>query len=370
MHVLALGKAALGMTRGVLETCDVRSALVIAPRGATTAALPAFVQQRWGAHPVPDEDVAVRGEELLAHARALPREDDVLVLVSGGGSALVDVPAEGVDTDALRDSTRRLLAAGASIDELNALRVASSRLKGGGLARALAPRRVRTLVISDVVAACHDPAALVASGPMSPWRGPAPAEVAARTHVAAVLTAEERARFAAWREPAAIASGELEVVADNARAVRARAPEAAGLAVEDGPSLAGEAREAGRAWAEAAHVTTADALVAGGETVVTVRGRGKGGRSQEVALGALAAGLEGVLLCAGTDGIDGPTEAAGACIEGPARGVLAPEAVRRALDENDAYPLLEAAGALVVTGPTGTNVADLAIWARVGPRRR
>lgn len=372
VHVLALGKASIGMTRGALEACEVRSALVIAPRGTDPGELPRSVHLRWGAHPVPDEDVAVRGAELLAYARALGPDEDVLVLISGGGSALVDVPAEGIDAEALRRTTRRLLAAGANIDELNALRVASSQLKGGGLARALAPRRVRTLVISDVVSSSPEAAARVASGPMSPWRGPSPAEVVARPHVAAVLTPGERARFAAWTPPSGIQRGTLEVVADNARAVRAAQAhlEAAGLSVAPGPALSGEAREAGRAWAHAARATPADALVAGGETVVTVRGRGKGGRSQEVALGALDAGIEGVLLCAGTDGIDGPTSAAGACIDAEARDALAPGAVRHALDDNDAFPLLASAGALVVTGPTGTNVADLAIWARAGARRR
>lgn len=369
VHVIGLGKAALGMCAGVLDACEVVDGLVVAPIGAPDLfVLPATVEVLRGAHPVPDADVGRRGEALLARAAAIPAEASVIVLVSGGGSALVDAPVDGVSVDELADMTRRLLASGAAIEEINAMRVAGSRSKGGGLARALAGRDVRTLVISDIVSG--DPA-LVASGPMSAWPGPAPAEVARRPHVAAVLSAAEIARAEAWTAAAGL-SGALEVVADNDMAVSAirRALEEAGARVGTGPALAGEARVCGRAWAAAARDAKTDALVAGGETVVTVRGRGRGGRNHETALAALDAGICGTFLCAGTDGIDGPTRAAGGVIDDGVRAASAGRDLRAALDDNDAFTLLDACGGTLITGPTGTNVADVAIWARDGALSR
>lgn len=359
VDVVALGKAAIGMSAGALEACDVTRGLVIAPRGIPSS-LPASFEVLAGAHPVPDDDVARRGETMLAWAASIPESATALVLVSGGGSALVDAPREGVTAGELGALTARLLASGARIDEINALRVALSRSKGGGLAAAIRARSVRVLVISDVVGG---DAALVASGPMSPWRGPSPREVAERPHVRAVLTERERALAGAWQRATA-PSAELEVVADNARAVdaAARALRDEGHVVDAGPALIGEARACGALWARAADETTADALVSGGETVVTLRGRGRGGRNQETALAALHAGIAGTFLCAGTDGIDGPTDAAGAIVD---EAVSDDDAVMaRALDDNDSYGYLARRGGLLVTGPTGTNVADLAIWAR------
>lgn len=363
--MLALGKAALGMSVGACEACDVVGGLVVAPEGAPGISPPGLDLLR-GRHPVPDQDVARRGEMLLARAAAIPESACALVLISGGGSALVDAPVEGIGPEDVADLTRRLLASGASIDEINAVRVALSRSKGGGLARALRTRRVRVLVISDVVAPGGE--RLVASGPMTPWRGVAPREVIARPHVAAVLRAAERARIEAFRPVGEEPAAPLEVVADNARAVAAAGDtlRATGRVVGTGPPLSGEAREAGASWARATRTAREDALVSGGETVVTVRGRGRGGRSQEVVLGALLHGIEGTLLCAGTDGIDGPTPAAGGLVDADVRARLDPARASAALDDNDAMPALEAAGGLVVTGPTGTNVADVAIWTATG----
>ncbi len=362
VHVIALGKAALAMTAGVLDACDVVSGLAIAPLGGREIALPSPIEVQRGSHPIPDADVARRGEAMMLYATRIPEHATALVLVSGGGSALVDAPIPGVSPDDLASMTQRLLACGASIEEINAVRVGLSRSKGGGLARAIGARRVRAIVVSDIV---DGDASQVASGPMSPWLGPSPEEVAVRAHLAAALGSRERAMLSAWTRSTSVGIP-LEVVADNARAVNAAlvALRLAGRRVEAGPSLAGEARDCGRAWADAARTSTADALVAGGETVVTVRGRGRGGRSQETALAALDAGILGTLLCAGTDGIDGPTDAAGAVIDDDVRARADRDALRRALDANDSSTFFAACGGRLVTGSTGTNVADLAIWAR------
>jgi hydroxypyruvate reductase len=363
VEIFALGKAAIAMSAGAATACDVRGGLVIASRGSRSEPLPSGVELLLGAHPIPDADVARRGERLLQCAASVGADATALVLVSGGGSALVDAPVDDVTVDELADLTHRLLASGASIDELNAIRVTFSRSKGGGLARALGTSRHRTLVVSDI-APNGDPA-LVASGPMSPWRGPAPSTVIQRAHVRAAMHATEIERVERWRG-VATAVTPLEVVADNEMAVAAarRTLSDAGRRVGAGPALVGEARVVGRAWADAARASDDDALVAGGETTVTVLGEGRGGRSQELALGALAADLPGVLLAAGTDGVDGPTNAAGAFVDDAIRCALDRDAIARALARNDAYPLLASCGALLITGPTGTNVADLAIWAR------
>ena len=329
--VLALGKAAIGMARGALAACDVRSGLVIAPLGSAAGDLPASIDVLFGAHPIPDAQVTARGEALLARARAIPPAHHALVLLSGGGSALAEALAPGVTVEELRAVTERLLRAGASIDELNTVRASLSRLKGGGLARSLAGTASTTIVLSDVPS--HPPS-VVASGPMSPPEADAP----------------------------------LRVAGDNDLAIEAAmaAARALGLSVARGAPLHGEARERGALLANETARASTDAMVWGGETTVTVHGDGRGGRSHELALGALSAGIAGSLLAFGTDGIDGTSDAAGAFVDDQVRARLAagPLSPSDALARNDAHRFFASLGAQLVTGPTGTNVADLAIWLR------
>jgi glycerate 2-kinase len=327
VEVLALGKAAIGMTRGALEACDVRSGLVIAPVGSDASGLPSIIEVSFGAHPIPDEQVTVRGEALLARAAQVSAGREALVLVSGGGSALAEALVPGTSIAELQAMTEKLLRAGASIAELNAARASLSRLKVGGLARALGATPSTTLVISDVPGL---PASLVASGPM--------------------------------------AGAPLIVAADNEVAIEAAitAVRALGISVERGAPLVGEASERGRALADETRRTSADALVWGGETTVTVRGSGRGGRSHELALGALAAGIGGALLAFGTDGVDGTSDAAGAFVDDDTRRAVSSSgaSIADALAQNDSDAFFGGLAAQRVTGPTGTNVADLAIWLR------
>jgi glycerate-2-kinase len=313
-----------------------------------------------GRHPVPDARVAERGEALLARAADLPEDAEVLVLVSGGGSALADAPAAGVEVAQLAEVNARLLACGARIDETNAVRASLSRLKAGGLSRALGERRARALVISDVPG--HD-ASIVASGPMSRWRGPALDEVLARPHLAGVLAPALRARAAIDED---VRDVPLEVVADNDTALRA-ASEALGRMgreVTRGAPLVGEARTRGVALAREVRAGGFDALVAGGETTVTLRGGGRGGRNQELALAALIAGAPGALLSVGTDGIDGTSDAAGAFVDDEVRNAAAARGLdaHAALADNDSGTFFREADGALITGPTGTNVADLVLW--------
>lgn len=347
--VFAFGKAAVPMSRGALEAARVRGGIAVVLELAELSPL----EVRRGAHPVPAPDAEVTGRAVLEAAEALGAGEVALCLVSGGGSAMLELPREGVPLDALRACTARLLRAGAAIDELNAVRRKLSRIKGGGLARAIHPARVVNLVISDVPG--HGPE-VVASGPTCPPpdHGPDALEVLRRLDALDTLGEPVR-RWLEATEPPFDVSVRTVVAADNARA-----REGTGLP-DRGLLLRGEAREVGARLAAEAR---GGPWVTGGETTVEVRGGGRGGRSLEVALGALAAGWDrGLLLAAGTDGIDGNSDLAGALVD-PA---LAREAERHGLDparflaENDAATFFERAGGALRCGPTGTNVADLCL---------
>lgn len=361
VEVLALGKAAVGMTRGALAGCDVRSGLVIAPVGAVAGDLPPSIEVLYGAHPIPDARVMERGEALLARAANIPAGHHALVLVSGGGSALAEALVDGVSVDELRALTSALLRGGASIGELNTLRASLSRLKGGGLARALGATPSTTIVLSDVPSL---PASLVASGPMSPLPAGALEPVLAQPSIASAIPPRLRARAHLESGP----GSPTIIAADNDTAVEAAitAARSLGLSAARGDALVGEARERGAVLAEETRAATTDAVVWGGETTVTVHGHGRGGRSHELALGALEAGISGALLAFGTDGIDGTSDAAGAFVDDALRRAARSSTLTaaEALRENDSDAFFRELDAQFVTGPTGTNVADLAIWLR------
>ena len=328
-------------------------------------------------HPVPDARGEAAALEILRRVKGTAAEEVVLFLISGGGSALTPAPAPPVTLAEKQETTRLLLAAGATINELNAVRKHLSLFKGGQLARAAAPAAVVSLILSDVVG---DPLDVIASGPTAPDRS---------TFVEALAVLERRR--VATRVPAAVrerltagADGRIEetpkpgdrlfervsnlVIGNNALVVDAAAAEARRLGYRAQlltRSLEGEAREVARQLvARGRTLAPQTCLIAGGETTVTVRGRGRGGRCQEVALAAaLELGTDDALLilAAGTDGTDGPTDAAGGIADSGtiARGERAGRRARAALDDNDAYTFLSAAGDLVRSGPTNTNLLDL-----------
>jgi hydroxypyruvate reductase len=388
--LIAVGKAALGMTRGALGVLGdaVGDGVVLAPADGAASGRPAWLPEAIellrGGHPLPtDEGVRAAGR-IAELAESLGASDRLLVLLSGGASALSSLPADGLGLADLVDTTRRLLAAGVPIEELNAVRKHLERLKGGGLARAAAPARVLGLVLSDVPG---DDVAVIASGPLSPDRTSfRDVEVSLRRRgVWDELPAAVRHHLREGREgrrPDTAAAGDpafrnvrVRVVAGGGDAVAGAALEARrrGYATHVlTRELRGEARRAGHGLARVGlavrdglgPVAAPACLLAAGETTVRVTGQGRGGRNQEVALAAAVA-LEGEgevrVASLGTDGVDGPTDAAGAWADadtarsGRARG-LDPE---RALADNDSHPFHEAAGTLLRTGPTGTNVADL-----------
>jgi glycerate 2-kinase len=337
-------------------------------------------------HPLPDANGVAGTEYMLDLVRGLTAQDLVLCVVSGGASALMTRPVAGVSLQDLRALTSLLLGCGASINEINALRKHLDRVKGGGLARRLAPARVVSLILSDVVGSPLD---VIASGPTVPdgttfadacavldrhglW-GRLPAPVAEHLHRGL------RGEVADTPKPGDDVFDRVQnhIVGSNAMAALAAldAARAQGL----NPLLLstfveGEAREVGRFLAAVARelhhggrpVPRPACVIAGGETTVTIRGSGKGGRNQELALAA-ALGIAGLpditIACLATDGVDGPTDAAGALVDGTttsrAKAIGLDPAAH--LANNNAYPLFQALGDLLVTGPTDTNVNDLAL---------
>ena len=350
---------------------------------------------RPGDHPTPSEAGVESARRVRALAADAGETDLVIGMLTGGGSALLAAPAEGVALGDLRETTAALLASGAAISEINAVRKHCSAVKGGRLARAAAPADVLGLAISDVTG---DDPAVIASGPLSPdpttyadalavldrYGIDAPAAVADRLERGAAGEVAETPEAA---DPA-FDGAEVRVVA-NARTAQTAASEVAAAEGYEPLVLSsrvrGEAREAAKTHAAVAEecraagepVEPPAVLLSAGEVTVTLGDDpGRGGPNQEFALSAAleldASGLDGegvAVASVDTDGIDGATDAAGALVDadligegdgdGDGDGRMSPEAAATALDAHDAYPVLDGAGALVRTGPTGTNVNDL-----------
>jgi hydroxypyruvate reductase len=380
--VLAVGKAAAAMARAVEAVAGdrIRAGLVITKEGH---GLPLErLALREASHPFPDARGEAAAREALALAGVAGREDCLLVLLSGGASALCSCPLPGLCREDLTVTTRALLESGADIEETNAVRKHLTELSGGRLAARAACARIEVLVVSDVLGDRLD---VIGSGPCAPdpsrfadalavlegrgIRGAVPEPVSAFLERGARGAVEETPkpgdrRLAAVRHTLVACNDDALAAAE--RAVREQGLQPAVL----GPVLRGEAREvAGRLVALAGGVSSRRAvcLIAGGETVVTVRGSGRGGRNQELALAAaVAMAARGdarlAILAAGTDGSDGPTDAAGAFADSGTveRAALRGLSAERALADNDAYSFFAGEGGLLVTGPTRTNVMDLA----------
>jgi len=342
------------------------------------------IEIREASHPVPDARGVEAASQIVDLVRGAREDDLVLSVLSGGGSALLTLPSEGVSLDDLQGLTQELLSCGASIDEINTLRKHVSRVKGGRLAQAAQPTPVVNLVLSDVVGDRLD---VIASGPFSadPTTFSDAKEILERYGILEKVPAPVRRVIEAGvlgniaetpkRGDPTLKGVIQAIVGSNQQSLKAAAEKAEQLGYRTlvlSSLVEGEAREVARVLAAIAKqcrlsgvpVSPPACILAGGETTVTLRGRGLGGRNQELAL-AMALELEGwpgiIGLSGGTDGTDGPTDAAGALATadtGPnarARG-LDP---RRYLAENDSYHFFEALGDLIKTGPTRTNVMDI-----------
>ncbi|MXR50752.1 DUF4147 domain-containing protein [Halovenus sp. WSH3] len=330
-----------------------------------------------GTHPLPSEANVAGTERLLDRAEAAGPETLALVVVTGGGSALLANPAEGIDLEAYRDLTDDLIASGATIDEINAVRKHLSAIKGGRLARTLDPATTVGLLFSDVVGNRTD---VIASGPISPDETTyADAldvidryDITIPEEIEGALAAGERGERAETPGPddPVFEGTETHILADNRTALDA----AADSLREDGyrpvilaAGIEGEAQEVGgvhgaigtQCLASGEPFEPPVAMLSGGETTVTVSGDGTGGPNQEFTLAAARALDSGVVAAVDTDGIDGPTDAAGAILDSEA--LDGDGTAQAALDANDVSPYLDDRDALVETGPTGTNVNDLRI---------
>ncbi|MES2888842.1 MAG: glycerate kinase [Pseudomonadota bacterium] len=370
--VLGAGKASARMARAVEAAWDgPLSGLVVTRYGHGEACQRIEVVE--SGHPVPDDAGMAAAQRMLQLAQGLGPDDLVLALVSGGGSSLITLPAEGLSMADLRQVNVALLRSGATISEMNTVRRHLSAIKGGRLAEACGAAAVHTLVVSDVPG---DDPAVVASGPTVRDRSTAADALAVlQRHGLRVLpTVLDVLQRPALPAPAFAGPREVRVIATAERALDAAVAKAQrqGLSVINlGGALEGESREVARSQAAMARgllaAGTRDGrpllLLSGGETTVTVRGHGRGGRNSEFLL-ALALALQGEphihALACDTDGIDGVEDNAGGCID--------PDSLHRAgtlglhpqalLDDNDAYAFLSALGDLITTGPTRTNVND------------
>jgi hydroxypyruvate reductase len=371
--VLAIGKAASRMTLGALDALGPRvtRALVITRPDHYDDELLAHpcVERVPGAHPVPDATSLDAGAAALRFAAEAPAGQRVLVLVSGGASSLAESLVPGVTFEQLRDLNAWALAAGVDIGTHNALRRRLSQLKGGGLAAALAHASARALLISDVPG---DDPAVIGSGLVQAASAPEPPVPAEAPDWLQELLARLPPRPAGGTLPCTLV-GTL----DDALIAAERAAQIQGFTARRLPGRAsGDVIACANRFAHEFAFATEDVLVWGGETTVTLPAQpGRGGRSQQFALAA-ARLLNGhrnlVLLAAGTDGTDGNTDDAGAIVDG---GTLlrAKEGGLKSADDAlaraDAGTFLEAAGDLLYTGPTGTNVGDVLIALRRSPQR-
>jgi glycerate 2-kinase len=381
-YIVGAGKAGARMAQAVERLLGRRiTAGLVSVRYGESARL-RRVQLNECGHPVPDSNGelgAARIAEIAGHAGA---DDLVVCLVSGGASALLPLPAPPVTLAEKQETTRLLLHCGANIHEINCIRKHISLLKGGGLARLAYPATVLTLILSDVIG---DDLDVIGSGPTVPDRTTF-ADAKAVFDKYAIwnkVPAGVRERFAGnvseTPKPGDPIFAKVQnlIVGSNRLAVDAAARQARSLGFRTivlSTQLQGEAREVARVYAAIAQEIRATGhpvkppacVISGGETTVTIHGTGAGGRNQEFALAAAMdiAGLKNVvLLSAGTDGADGPTDAAGAIAEGTtiARAQLKGLDASGMLANNDSYHLFEPLGDLIKTGPTGTNVADIQV---------
>jgi glycerate 2-kinase len=381
-HVVAAGKAAAGMARAASEALGDRIVAGI----VTTVTLDEGSDARWkpfaASHPVPSAESEAAGRAALALANQVAGPDDrLLVCLSGGASAMLVVPAPGIALEDKQLATNLMLRSGLDIGALNVVRRHLSAIKGGQLA-ARASRTV-TLAISDVSGPVEDDPSAVGSGPTV---GDASSFADAIAIVeqyglrkempAAVMRHLDAGARGQVSGPVPLSDDRLAgsaywIVGSRQDAMQAAADAARRIGYHvhvRGAAIGGPARDAGRFVAdEVKRLDRPACVITSGETTVHVKGTGRGGRNQELALSLLEqlSGLAPAALASvGTDGVDGPTDAAGAFVDSEmwnALGGDAREVLGRALDQNDSYPLLERLGALVRTGPTGTNVGDLQV---------
>ncbi|MBL8077963.1 MAG: glycerate kinase [Anaerolineales bacterium] len=366
VFAFGLGKAAIKMTQALADSIPLTDTLVITKHASLLTVEPATVIL--GNHPIPGMDSLAAGRAALEFVSKLTPDDLLICLISGGGSALMTAPV--IPLDELQSLTSALLASGARIDEINTIRRHLDSLKGGGLAQAANGAQIISLILSDVVG---DPVEAIASGPTAPDSTTNQDTEMILDHYNIPF---KRLNFKETLKPSdpVFTRVKNQIVISNLIALQAAKEQAEreGFVVKIvNEKLQGEAREVGKEMAlllkeEVKKQARPFCLLAGGETTVTLKGNGKGGRNQEVVLGAveILKEMENVLLISvATDGEDGPTNAAGAAVtsESARKAGSLGLSVADSLSRNDAYAFFDQLGDLIKTGPSGTNVNDILI---------
>ncbi|MDO4291947.1 MAG: DUF4147 domain-containing protein [Eubacteriales bacterium] len=370
LYVAAIGKAAWVMAKAAADSLGTQivKGIIVTKYGHSRGPLDGFEVIEAG-HPTPDDNSVLGAKKVIGLiGQALP-QDTVLFLLSGGGSSLLELPAPGLTMADIQSVNRQLLCSGAGITQINVIRKKLSAIKGGKLALYLKGARACAIILSDVVGDRQD---MIASGLTYPDTATAQEawDIVEKYH----LKLEERVSQTLFADNPAGASGFVEnyVVGSVENLCRAAACHAGELGYHPyilTTTLQNEARQAGSWLASLAQSRAYEkpfALIAGGETVVRVKGKGLGGRNQELALSAaqLLAGQKNVLLFSlGSDGTDGPTDAAGGIVDGETMARLEQRGIslQQALDENNSYHALKAVDGLIFTGATGTNVNDVSV---------
>ena len=366
--LIAAGKAAWQMAHAASAALgeEVTGGAVITKYGHSQGPIGSLEIYEAG-HPVPDNNSCRATDRALALVSGLRAEDTVLFLLSGGGSALFESPL--VPADEMADITRQLLACGADIVEMNTLRKRLSAVKGGRFAERCLPAKVFSIVLSDILG---DPLDMIASGPACPDSSTC-AQALAIVKKYSLRLSDRALALLAQETPKTLSNIETHITG-SVRQLCASA-EAAARSLGYTPvvltsCLRCTARDAGSFLASIAQshqdCTSSLAFIAGGETVVQLTGAGLGGRNQELALAAaqeIAGCKDTAVFSFGSDGTDGPTDAAGGYCDGRTRAALAAKSISipDVLRQNDSYHALQACGGLIVTGPTGTNVNDLSV---------
>ena len=364
--LVAAGKAAWQMAKAAVDTLgQVDGGVVVTKYDHVKGSIPGVDCYEAG-HPVPDNGSFFATARALELVQGLSADDTVLFLLSGGGSALFEQPF--VSGEELQDITRQLLACGADIVEMNTIRKRLSRVKGGRFAQACAPANVFAVVLSDILG---DPLDMIASGPACPDASTCRQALAIAEKYGLKLSDEAR-RLLTVETPKTLDNVTTRITGSVRELCAAAAVQCRALGYEPmllTDQLCCEAREAGSFLASVLRTHAGDgrrlAFLAGGETVVHLTGKGLGGRNQELALAAAPgiAGLNAAVFSVGSDGTDGPTDAAGGYVDGDTNAALQAAGldVFVVLKQNDAYHALKAVDGLLVTGPTGTNVNDVAV---------
>ena len=374
--LISIGKAAFTMAKKFDEVLGqkVHKGLIVTKYGHLKEGLDRYEKIEAG-HPILDENSLKAGGCAIEYVKDLNEKDLVVLLLSGGGSAVFESPYKDVTIQDITIVTDQLLASGASIEEINTVRKHMSDLKGGRFAQKCPKTPILAIALSDVIGDRFD---TIASGPVHPDESTS--EMAAQVVDKYNIFTPQAVREALKDETPKVVQNVVDYLAGGVKDLCNRAAASAqSLGYEPlimTTSLDCEAREAGRLLGAIARDIGSKegsmypqkpcALIFGGETVVHVKGKGLGGRNQELALAAARAirGVEGVsIFSVGSDGTDGPTDAAGGIIDGESYGFMWAGGIDpdKALEDNDSYRALLASGDLIVTGPTGTNVNDLMV---------